>query len=200
MLAAEISTIEWGMAQVRSHDQWIWHILRREAERLIVPNTAAFLEGKYEPGDNAERLAMLGVCRFKNRTVTAARLYREALAAETALADDLWATHRYNAARAAAQAGCGRGEDATGLTEAERRRWRDQAREWLRADLRARVKAADADANSGRAGLQKMLTRWREDPDLACLREPAELQRLAAEERTEFAALWAEVAAAVAHP
>ena len=66
-LAEAISKVDWSMSQVRSHDQWLWHVLRREAEAMIFPNTAAFLEGKYEPRDNTERLALLGVCRFQNR-------------------------------------------------------------------------------------------------------------------------------------
>jgi len=192
-LVTEISAFDWGLPQVRSHDQWLWHVLRREAEALIFPNTAAFLQGKYEPRDNTERLALLGVCRFKNRTVAAARLYVEAFATDSALADDLWTTHRYNAARSAAQAGCGRGDDTTGLTEPERKRWRDQAKEWLRADLRARVHAADSDPKTARAVLQQPLTRWCEDPDLASVRDSAELEKLNAEERKEFLALWAEV-------
>jgi eukaryotic-like serine/threonine-protein kinase len=197
-LAAEISTIDWSLAEVGSHDQWIWHVLRREAEALIFPNTAAFLEGKYEPRDNTERLALLGVCRFKNRTRAAAQLYAEAFAADATLADDSRFNHRYNAARTAALAGCGQGADATGLGEAERKRWRDQAREWLRADLAARVHAFDADPTAARAGVRQGLTYWREDPDLACVRDSGELNKLAPDERKEYLALWAEVAAVLA--
>jgi serine/threonine-protein kinase len=198
MLAAEISACDWSMAQVRSHDQWVWHVVRREAETLIFPDTAAFLEGKYEPHDNTERLALLGVCRFKNRSVALARLYADVFAADPTLAEDLWTTHRYNAARAAAQSGCGQGVDARGLKEQERKRWCDQAREWLRADLRARVRAFDANPTEARDGVHKTLTRWREDPELACVRDPGELEKLGADERKEWLALWAEVAAALA--
>jgi hypothetical protein len=42
------------------------------------------------------------------------------------------------------------------------------------------------------------LTRWRHEPDLAGLREPGELERLAEDERKECLALWAEVAAVLA--
>jgi serine/threonine-protein kinase len=198
MLAAEISACDWSMSQVRSHDQWVWHVIRREAETLIFPNTAAFLEWKYVPLDNTERLALLGVCRFRNRTVASAKLYADAFAADATLAEDLWTTHRYNAARAAAQAGCGQGEDANGLQEQLRKRWRDQAREWLRADLRARVRAFDANPMDARHGVHKALTRWREDPELACVRDPGGLEKLGADERREWLALWAEVAAVFA--
>jgi serine/threonine-protein kinase len=173
-------------------------VLRREAETLIFPNTAAFLEGKYKPRDNTERLALLGVCRFKNRTCASARLYADAFAADATLADDPRFNHRYHAARSASQAGCGLGEDATGLEETERKRWRDQAREWLRADLAARARAFDAAPTAARAGVRKALTDWREDPDLACVRGSGELDKLAADERKEYLALWAEVAAVLA--
>ena len=43
-----------------------------------------------------------------------------------------------------------------------------------------------------------MLTLWRDEPDLAGLREPAGLKRLAADERTGCLALWAEVGAVLA--
>jgi serine/threonine-protein kinase len=197
-LAAEISAVDWSMARVRSHDQWLWHVLRREAEALIFPNVAAFLEGKYEPRDNTERLALLGVCSFKNRTCASARLYVDAFAADATLADDPRFDHRHNAARSAARAGYGQGEDATGLNETEKKRWRDQARNWLQADLAARVHAFDADPTAARSGVRKALTRWREDPELACLRDPGELEKLREDERKEYVAFWTEVAAVLA--
>jgi serine/threonine-protein kinase len=198
ILAAEISACDWSMSQVRSHDQWVWHVICREAEGLIFPNTAAFLEGKYQPRDNTERLALLGVCRFKNRTVALARLYADAFAADATLAEDRWTTHRYNAVRAAAQAGCGQGEDARGLKEQERLRWRYQAREWLQADLRARARDFDANPMVARDGIHKTLTHWREDYELACVRDPGDLEKLGADERREWRALWGEVAAVLA--
>jgi serine/threonine-protein kinase len=194
MLAREIAANDWSLADVRSHDQWLWHVLRREAEAAIFPNTAAFLDGKYQPQDNDERLALLGACQFANRTCAMARLYADAFAAEPALADDLVACHRYNAARAAARAGCGLGVDATTLGEEEKARWREQARQWLRADLAARSRAFDANPTAPREAVRLALTRWRNEPDLAGLRETVELNKLPADERKECLALWDEVA------
>ena len=101
-LANAILVYDWRAAQVRDQDGWICHALRREAERLIVPDLPAFLAGKYQPRDNDERLALLGVCQFTNRTVASARLYADAFAADPRLAADLGAGHRHNAARFAA--------------------------------------------------------------------------------------------------
>src|SRR5205807_6517421 len=76
-LAAEIPRFDWDLAHAFSRDQWIWHVLRREAEAMILPNTAAFLQGKYNPRDNTERLALLGVCHFNNRIRASAQLYAD---------------------------------------------------------------------------------------------------------------------------
>jgi serine/threonine-protein kinase len=136
-LAAVISSYDWSAAQVGSRDHWIWHLLRREAEALIFPNTAAFLEGRYQPQDNVERLALLGLCRFNDLNLASARLYAEAFAADPTLAEDPHLRHRYHAACAAALVGCGEGKDGGALSEAERACWRKQAHEWLQADLAA---------------------------------------------------------------
>jgi serine/threonine-protein kinase len=199
-LAAAVLSHDWRAVQTQVRDQngWIYHALRREAENLILPNLAAFLDGTYEPQDNAERLALLGACQSANRNRAIARLYADAFSATPALADDLEADHRYNAARAAALVGCGRGEDATGLDEREARQWRDQAREWLRSELVARARLYDADPKAGRGPLRLSLTRWRNETDLAGVRDADEVEKLSAEERDEYLALWADVAALLA--
>jgi eukaryotic-like serine/threonine-protein kinase len=197
-LAAAVLAYDWRAAQADNRDAWICHILRREAEGMILPNLLAYLDGTYQPQDNDVRLALLGVCQFMNRTRAMARLYAGAFSAAPSLADDLGAGHRYNAARAAAQAGCGQGADATGLGDEERAECREQARKWLRADLAARARAIDAGQSARRAAVRLALTRWRDEPDLACVRDPGELDRLAADERKEYQALWADVAAVLA--
>jgi serine/threonine-protein kinase len=197
-LASAVLSHDWSANQVRDIHGCILHALRREAESIILPNLPAFLDGKYQPWDNDERLALLGACQFTNRTRAMAGLYADAFAAAPSLAEDLGAGHRYNAARAAAQAGCGRGADAAGLGKEDRARLREQAREWLRADLAARARALDAGSKATRAADRRALARWRYEPDLACVREPGELNKLAADERKEYLALWAEVAAVLA--
>jgi serine/threonine-protein kinase len=197
-LAAAVVAFEWDAAQADNPGAWVCHVLRREAESMILPNLPAFLDGKYRPQDNDERLALLGACQSMNRTRAMAGLYAEAFDAAPSLADDLGTDHRYNAARAAAQAGCGRGADATGLGEEERARWREQARQWLRADLAARARAWDADPTATRGAVRQALTRWRNEADLACVRDPGALDKLAPDEREEYLALWADVAAVLA--
>src|SRR5262249_46240032 len=140
---AAVSSFDWSASQVDSRDHWIWHVIRREAETLILPNLPAFLEGNYQPQDNDERLALLGVCQFQGRHGAAARLYADAFAADPALAEDMTWECRYRAARSAALAGCGLGKDAAKLGETERAHWREQARAWLRADLAAWARKLD---------------------------------------------------------
>jgi serine/threonine-protein kinase len=192
-LAAAISSFDWGGAQVGGLDHWIWHVLRREAESMILPIIPSFLEGRYQPQDNVERLALLGICQFRNLNLASARLYTEAFAANPKLADDLRVGRRFNAARAAALVGCGAGADGGSLSEAERGRWRKQARAWLRADLSAWAKKLDSRTAADRARVKNTLARWQADPDLAGVREPGALANLSADERKDCLALWEEV-------
>ncbi|QDT53052.1 Serine/threonine-protein kinase PknB [Caulifigura coniformis] len=194
-LANEISAFNWSFAKVRGHDQWLWHVLRHEAESVIVPEMAAFFEGQYEPQDNIDRLILLGECRFKNHTARAARLYADAFAADSALAEAPRSDHLFNAARIAALAGCGEGEDASGLSEDDRQKWRSQARTWLRAELSMRAAGMNPKLESSRENVRRKIVRWRTDAELAGLREPAELQKLSPAERDDSLALWSEVEA-----
>jgi len=183
---------------------------------MILPNLPAFLQGDYQPQDNNERLALLGVCQSEGRCGAVARLYADAFAADSDLADDLTAqclrrtrapehpgnpvevfnaACRYRAARFAALAGFGLGKDGPQLNEAERSRWRRQAREWLRADLTGWALMLDSDSQVTHDLAKRMLEHWQVDPDLTGLRDPGALEALSPDERKECLALWNEVAA-----
>jgi serine/threonine-protein kinase len=194
-LAAAVLSRDWSATQARNHDDWIPHILRREAESIILPNLPAFLDGKYQPQDNDERLALLGVCQFKNRTNACARLYADSFAAAPKLAEDLAAGHRYNAARSAALAGCGQGQDADKLSESERTRWRKQAHDWLQTDLTEWAKKLETGSAADRDSLHKRLTQWQTEPDFTGVREPSALDKLPEDERKQWLALWQSVEA-----
>ncbi len=196
-LAEAVLAYDWRATAADHTTAWVSHALRREAEGLILPDLPAFLAGTHQPRTNDERLALLGVCQFANRTHAAARLYRDAFAADPRLAEDDPSGIRSNAAGYAAQVGCGRGADAAGVGEAERARWRSQAREWLRADLAAGVRGADAAPAAARGALRRKLLSWRAEPDLAGLRESADLEKLPPDERKDCQALWGEVSAAI---
>jgi tetratricopeptide (TPR) repeat protein len=190
---AAVAAHDWKADELASPNNWVYHVLRREAEGMILPNLRAFLDGRCQPSDNDERLALLGVCQDTNRVLALARLYANVFRADPRLAEDLAAGHRANAARAAALAGCGLGKDSAGLAGPERRRWRVQAREWLRADLAAWGKLLDGGQRRTRDQVLLAVQGWRSDPALSGLREPTELDKLSADERKDCLALWHEV-------
>jgi hypothetical protein len=122
-------------------------------------------------------------------------LYADAFQAEPALADDLQARHRYNAACCAALAAGGRGQDAAALAEGERTGLRRQAGTWLGADLAAwRRRVIDGNPRD-RADAAAALRHWQGDADLSGVRHPWSLLRLPADEQRQWQKLWADVGA-----
>jgi serine/threonine-protein kinase len=162
--------------------------------RVLEGRLPALVQGKGQP-DAADCLDLAELAFVQKHYATAARLYGEALAATPRLTDDLRAGHRLNAARAAALAGCGQGDDVAGLAKVELERLRKQARDWLRLELADWATKVGTGTAADRVLVQKMLSRWRDDPDLAGLRDPAALEQLPPAERQDYQALWQEVAA-----
>ena len=160
---------------------------------------AAVLQGTDKPVDGTECFLFSTLCHVKKRYAAAAHFAAEAFTRSPggSLRYLAQPASALDAACAAAQAGCGLGDDAATLSDAERGRWRKQARAWLQADLAAWAKVLDGNA-ADRLRVQKTLTQWRVDPELAGLREPVALGVLAEDERKEVLALWAEVAAVLA--
>ncbi|HEV3258953.1 MAG TPA: protein kinase, partial [Gemmataceae bacterium] len=214
-LAAAVRAYNWKEPQADHPTAWVSHVLRRQAEAMILPNLPAFLQGRYQPQDNDERLAMVGICQFEGLYAAAARLYADAFAADPNLDDNLTTQCRYRtlreeqpiddrmdpletasrylAARCAALAGGGLGKDGAKLSEAERTRWRKQARVWLQADLALWVKTLGSDNDMDHGLTKRMLKLWQVEPDLTGIRELNALDELSANERNECVALWHEV-------
>ena len=185
-LATAILSRDWKETRADGRETWIFQVLRREAESMMLPNLRAFLEGKYRPRSSEEWTCFLGACQFERRYRAAAGIYSEILASEPRLAGDLNSKTRYLAACAAASAGAGRGLDAGTLDESERFRRRKQARDWLRADLGLARKLAETDSVGLREFLQFTLRAWLTDPDLAGLRDPDACKGLLPSEQQEF--------------
>ena len=219
-LASAVRTYNWNEPNPKSRPDyisiWVSHVLRREAEALILPHLADFLQGKYQPVDNDERLALLGICQSQGLARASAQLYADAFAADPALADELNAdclrratqgikfiagdrldafnaACRYLAARCAALAGCGLGKDGADLSTLERTHWRQQARKWLEDDLAMWTRMLDSDSPRARGLTIELLTHWESDSELAGLREPHALDELSPDERTECLTLWRNV-------
>jgi serine/threonine-protein kinase len=153
---------------------------------------AGILQGTDKPGAG-DCIDAGELCFVRNHYAAAARLYAVALAAEPGLTEDMRAGRRFNAACAAALAGCGRGDDAADLSESERARQRQQAREWLSLDLLEWTRKLKSTDSQDRFDVHEALTRWRRDPDLAGLRDSPALDSLTPTEQSECRALWAEV-------
>jgi serine/threonine protein kinase/Flp pilus assembly protein TadD len=167
------------------------------AEREVSAKLPAILSGKAKADNPAEQLALANVCEapFKRLYAAAAQFYIDAFTAQPQLADDLNAQHRYNAACAAARAGCGRGEDADKLDAKERARLRQQALDWLRADLKAYRQAMDKSAGKAGPMIAQRMRHWLQDSDFACLRGTESLAKLPEVERKDWQKLWEEVEA-----
>jgi serine/threonine-protein kinase len=157
---------------------------------------AAILEGKEKPVNDAERIALAALCQqpFKKLYAASCRFYAEAFAHDAQLANDMQQQHRYNAACAAALAGCGQGNDADTLDAHERARLRQQAVAWLLADLAYWRKQAASDTAGDRQVVQRILQHWQQDTDLAGLRDQDAEAQLPADERQACVKLWADVA------
>jgi hypothetical protein len=153
-----------------------------------------FLDGKATPANAGERIELAELCALKRLNRAALRFYEEAFAAQPALL----AGQRYNAACAAALAGCGRGKDTVKVDDKERARLRRQALDWLCADLEAQGRLLDKEPVGAAAKVARGLQHWLADPDLVGVREPKQLAKLPPEEQVEWGCLWDEVAAQAA--
>ncbi len=154
------------------------------------------LAGKVQPKDNLERLGFIEVCQYQQRHFAAAvKLYDDAFAADAKLADDPKAAHRYNAACCAALAAAGQDKDEPPLDDAAKARFRRKALDWLNAELTAKGRLLESRLPQDRPFILESLSHWKQDSDLAGIRDEAALAELPADERTAFTKLWADWAA-----
>jgi tetratricopeptide (TPR) repeat protein len=154
----------------------------------------AILRGETSPASADEGLALAQMCRqHKKQHVAAARLFADAFAAEPKLAADLNQQSRYHAACTAALASAVQGEDARLLPDKVVTMFRHWALGWLRADLRAYVELAEQNNPKVKQAILQRLAHWRQNPDLASVREPQTLDHLPENERAVWQALWRDV-------
>jgi serine/threonine protein kinase len=165
----------------------------RDKDGVINEAAAECASAHSDLGDTL--LAFAELCQLPSRRqyALAARCFGEAFEEEPALAEDLGASRRSNAARAAALAGCGQGQDAAGLDEQERARLRRQALAWLRADLEARGRLLEREGERAGPGTAGILQHWLVDPGFAGVRGPKALADLPEAERQPWQQLWAHV-------
>ncbi len=173
-----------------------WVAQARGLARLA-PRLPALLRGEAQPADVTESLDVALAAYRQGLHVMAARRSAEAFAADPRAEEDLETHHRYNAACSAALAGCGQSKDQPPPDAAARTRLRQQALDWLGADLAARSRVVASRSEhvtiEARRLLVQNLEHWKLDPDLAGVRQSDALEKLSPTERVRWQAFWAEV-------
>ena len=177
-----------------------------EAEQQLVelretdPAMAAFdarlraiVKGEQRVKEVGELLQFAQRAYELTRFAAAARLWQEALAADPRLGNDRQAMHPYNAACAAALAGCGQGKDEPPPSDHQRTKLRQQALDWLTAEVGLWAKLLEKASKEQRGSIVKTLEHWQQDIDLAGIHDDAELAKLPATERVAYRKLWADV-------
>jgi serine/threonine-protein kinase len=167
----------------------------RTCERLLAlePRLPAILAGEDGPANRVEQVDLAQLCLDRRLYATAARTYQEVLDAAPDLTADRNLDPRYNAACAAARAGCDQGEDTARLDAAERARWRKQALDWLEALRKSRARQLNGGSSQVGRDVRQELVHWQYDADLAGLRDRAKLDKLPKEEQDACRAFWGEV-------
>jgi serine/threonine-protein kinase len=189
---------------------------RRELDELVAsdPRTVQLDEHlsavarDETPKDNSERLQLAYWASRRGLRPLSARLFAEALQTDPKLGDDRQAQHRYNAACAAALAaasGTGppdrketSGRTEKPLTDADRAKFRNQARTWLEAELATWTKLLASASREQRQTIAGTLKNWQQDTDLASVRGESALAKMPDDERKAWRALWADVDALLA--
>jgi hypothetical protein len=168
-----------------------------QGQRLLALDNrrTAVLQGKAEPKDATERLALAELAQqpYKRQYALAARLYAEAFAAQPKFADDLTKNHRYHAACSAVLAAMGQSADAHTVPDKARLPLRRQALRWLQADLALYAKLVQGAKPAARQVVRQRLARWQADADLASVRSKEALAELPEGEAGDWRKLWAEV-------
>lgn len=157
-----------------------------DCQRLLALEERLPAALKGEAASAAEQLELADLClRYKRQYGDAAMLYASAFA-DSKLAQDVEAGHRYNAARAAALA-------ASAATDpVDTAQLRRQALAWLHADLAAWRERLKSGGITARSRVVQQLVRWQQDHAFAELRGADSLEKLTADERPLWQNLWEE--------
>jgi tetratricopeptide (TPR) repeat protein len=173
----------------------------RECERLVELDgkLSGILDGKTTLASPVERIELARLCSLKHLNAAAFRFYEAAFAAEPQSADNPRTGHRYDAACAAALAGCGQGKDADKLDAKERDRLRRKALDWLRADLDTWGRLLNKEPDKARSVVVKQMRHWQADADFSGVRGPQALSQLPEAEQKLWYKLWEDVDNTFAH-
>jgi tetratricopeptide (TPR) repeat protein len=174
----------------RNPDKWVVPVFEKNLRAVksqveYDSRLQAVVAGRPDPAEGEITVFLADYClEEKKLPALAARLFARGFAVNPRMAT-AFHQYRYNAACAAALAGCGQ-SDGKALTEPERTKLREQAHAWLTADLSA------WDAERGPDAL-KTLQHWRADPDLVGIRQDADIRNLPEAEQERWRKLWYNV-------
>ena len=137
-----------------------------------------------------DALAVARLAYDRRLYASASRLWQAAFELDPNTASDMHAGYRYNAASAAAMAGCGRGKDNPPPDEKARVALRLRALQWLRDDLDSwsLIITSGVGSYSARAALNG----WSSDRDLIGVRSEPAIENLPETERKLWRDLWRE--------
>jgi serine/threonine-protein kinase len=159
----------------------------------------AILAGDERPTDVPTQFALAQWClKHKRLTATAASYYTSVLSAQPSLADDPEAGIRFDAACAAALAGCGVGDDAGKLDDVRRAELRKQAFDWLTAEYGAWAERHHLGKPGDHRLVATAVRSWLNNEDLVGVRDQHALARFPSDERQDWQALWEKAAALAA--
>ena len=170
--------------------QWI-----ADCEHLLAMESLLndVLKGTKQPRNSVERIELARVANLRGRHAESVKLAAEAVAKEPAAADPGKSPIRHYAAACAALAGAGEGREKQAIDEKLTASWRNQAFEWLQADLTFWNKQIETGRADKYLAIKQNLERWKIDSDLAGIRDQKALERLSEDERKKFQAFWDEV-------
>ena len=152
---------------------------------------AAFRKAIELQPDNARLYTYLGVALSEQeKYLKAIEVFRRAIGRNLPISKDLY----YNAARAAALAGCGKG-DAANLDAKNRAGLRGEALAWLRVVLATIRKSLETESNKAGPEIVKYMQHWQKNTDFDGVRGEEALSNRPEAERREWQALWDDVAA-----
>ncbi len=161
-------------------------------ERLLA------VAGGAPPKDNSERLKLAEHAATTSRFALAARLFAEALEADSMLAESGQEHVRFSAVCTAVLAAMGKGQPTAALDDTAKSKLRSQALRWLEAELESTDKQLASATDGQRSAIAETLQYWKVAPDLVGVRDERELAKLPDGERKLWLSLWSKVDALVA--
>jgi tetratricopeptide (TPR) repeat protein len=163
-----------------------------ECERLVELDgmDQVIVQGKARPANAVEGNEYAQLCYWKGHYVAAARLWADSFNEDAKRAEDPRWGNRYRAAYAAALAAAGQGEDAGPLDDEDRARWRRQALDWLRADLKVLGKLQASPRAEDRLLARERVHDFKFHRAVESLRPRGDIGRLPAEEQKDHNGVW----------